>query len=189
MQMYDKRPGLPKDTTVNWCDSCQTVLANEQVIDGLCWRCDQPILPRKMNGWFFKITAYAEELLADLDKLAGWPEKVVTMQRNWIGKSTGLACEFRVEGLERTLIHLHHPTGYHLRGDLHVHRPRAPAARTLIEGTDREQEVRAFVDDILPEKQQQGPEDLRRKKASSPVDIASTPLTATGFPSMSPISC
>ena len=92
-----------KETTVNWCNDCQTVLAREQVIDGTCWRCDQLVLPKTMHGWFFKITDYAEELLADLDKLTGWPEKVVTMQRNWIGKSTGLACDFKVEGSDQII--------------------------------------------------------------------------------------
>ncbi len=92
-----------KETTVNWCEDCQTVLAREQVIDGCCWRCDQPVVPRTMTGWFFRITRYAEELLADLDQLRGWPEKVVTMQRNWIGRSQGLACDFPVIGHNRAI--------------------------------------------------------------------------------------
>ena len=92
-----------KETTVNWCDDCRTVLAREQVVDGACWRCDQLVQPKTMHGWFFKITAYAEELLADLDTLTGWPEKVVTMQRNWIGKSTGLACDFKVEDSDESI--------------------------------------------------------------------------------------
>jgi len=69
IEMYQKGLAYQKVTTVNWCESCQTVLANEQVIDGICWRCDDPVQPKKMSGWFFKITDYAEELLADLDKL------------------------------------------------------------------------------------------------------------------------
>ncbi len=103
LQMLERGLIYRKETTVNWCDDCQTVLAREQVIDGTCWRCDQPVLPKTMHGWFFKITDYAEELLADLDKLSGWPEKVVTMQRNWIGKSTGLACDFTIEGSDETI--------------------------------------------------------------------------------------
>ena len=79
------------------------MLANEQVIDGTCWRCDEPVIPREMKGWFFKITAYAEELLRDLDKLKGWPDKVVTMQRNWIGKSEGLTCDFKIAGSKEIL--------------------------------------------------------------------------------------
>lgn len=103
LQMLERGLIYRKETTVNWCDDCQTVLAREQVIDGTCWRCDQPVLPKTMHGWFFKITDYAEELLTDLDKLSGWPEKVVTMQRNWIGKSTGLACDFTIEGSDETI--------------------------------------------------------------------------------------
>lgn len=103
LQMLERGLIYRKETTVNWCNDCQTVLAREQVIDGTCWRCDQPVLPKTMHGWFFKITDYAEELLADLDKLSGWPEKVVTMQRNWIGKSTGLACDFPIEGCDETI--------------------------------------------------------------------------------------
>ena len=98
LRMLKEGLAYRKETTVNWCDNCQTVLAREQVIDGTCWRCDQPVLPKKMYGWFFAITKYAEELLSDLENLPGWPERVVAMQRNWIGKSAGLACDFQVEG-------------------------------------------------------------------------------------------
>ena len=85
--MYEKGLVYQKITTVNWCESCQTVLANEQVVDDACWRCDLPVVQRSMSGWFFRITDYAEELLDELDNLSGWPEKVITMQRNWIGRS------------------------------------------------------------------------------------------------------
>ena len=79
----------------NWCETCGTVLANEQVIDGRCWRCDQPVVQKDLEQWFLRITAYADELLADLDKLvAGWPERVLTMQRNWIGRSEGAELTF-----------------------------------------------------------------------------------------------
>jgi leucyl-tRNA synthetase len=88
-----KRRGI-----VNWCPRCETVLANEQVVDGACWRCDGPVEERELEQWFFRITAYAEELLADLDRLDGWPERVVTMQRNWIGRSTGAEILFPLEG-------------------------------------------------------------------------------------------
>jgi leucyl-tRNA synthetase len=88
-----KRRGI-----VNWCPRCETVLANEQVVDGACWRCDGPVEERELEQWFFRITAYAEELLGDLDRLDGWPERVVTMQRNWIGRSTGAEILFPLEG-------------------------------------------------------------------------------------------
>jgi leucyl-tRNA synthetase len=85
-------------STVNWCPSCQTVLANEQVEAGRCWRCDSEVTPREIEGWFFKITAYADELLAWCDRLTGWPERVITMQRNWIGRSEGAEFDLAVAG-------------------------------------------------------------------------------------------
>ncbi len=86
-----------KESEVNWCDNDQTVLANEQVVDGRCWRCDTPVERRAISQWFIKITDYAQELLDDLDTLTGWPEQVVAMQRNWIGRSEGTNVRFPFE--------------------------------------------------------------------------------------------
>ena len=91
---YKKGLAYKKKASVNWCDTCGTVLANEQVEDGKCWRCKSEVHKKDLAQWFFKITDYADELLADLDKLPGWPERVKTMQANWIGRSEGL--EFRL---------------------------------------------------------------------------------------------
>ena len=91
---YKKGLAYKKAASVNWCDTCGTVLANEQVEDGKCWRCKSEVHKKNLAQWFFKITDYADELLADLDKLPGWPERVKTMQENWIGRSEGL--EFRL---------------------------------------------------------------------------------------------
>ncbi|MDQ6993022.1 MAG: leucine--tRNA ligase [Mariprofundus sp.] len=88
---------------VNWCDPCHTVLANEQVVDGNCWRCDTAVQRKNLKQWFIRITAYAEELLTDLDKLSGWPDKVVGMQRNWIGKSSGAEVSFAMVDSDETL--------------------------------------------------------------------------------------
>ncbi|MBW2484054.1 MAG: leucine--tRNA ligase [Deltaproteobacteria bacterium] len=103
IKMYEKGLVYRKLTSVNWCESCQTVLANEQVIDGQCWRCDNQVLPQDMHGWFFRITDYADELLSECENLTGWPEKVLTMQRNWIGKSVGVEINFPVEGTDHVL--------------------------------------------------------------------------------------
>lgn len=89
-----------KTAPVNWCTSCATVLANEQVENGLCWRCETVVEKKNLSQWFLKITDYAEELLNDLDKLTGWPESVKLMQKNWIGKSTGTILKFKVDGAE-----------------------------------------------------------------------------------------
>ena len=96
LKMFERGLAYRKRSTVNWCPSCQTVLANEQVVDGACWRCGTTIVTRDLEQWFFRITAYAEELLKGLDTLTEWPEKVVVMQRNWIGRSEGARLRFPV---------------------------------------------------------------------------------------------
>jgi leucyl-tRNA synthetase len=98
IRMLERGLAYRKRSTVNWCPSCQTVLANEQVEAGRCWRCDSEVTKRDIDGWFFKITDYAEELLAWCDRLPGWPERVMTMQRNWIGKSEGAEFDLPVAG-------------------------------------------------------------------------------------------
>src|SRR5579864_6231597 len=98
LKMFERGLAYRKRSTVNWCPSCQTVLANEQVVDGACWRCGTTVVTRDLEQWFFRITAYADELLKGLDTLTAWPEKVVVMQRNWIGRSEGARIRFPVVG-------------------------------------------------------------------------------------------
>jgi leucyl-tRNA synthetase len=98
LQFYKRGLAYRKSSSVNWCPSCETVLANEQVIDGACWRCDSAVTQKELEQWFFRITQYAEELLDDLARLDGWPDKVLTMQRNWIGKSIGAEIMFPLLG-------------------------------------------------------------------------------------------
>ena len=93
-RLFEKGLAYKKKAEVNWCETDQTVLANEQVVDGCCWRCDNPVERREIDQWFIKITDYAEQLLADLDTLDQWPEQVRTMQRNWIGRSEGVDLDF-----------------------------------------------------------------------------------------------
>ncbi len=100
---YKRGLAVKKESAVNWCDQCNTVLANEQVIDGKCWRCDSTVEKKNLSQWFFKITDYAERLLKDLDLLDGWPERVKTMQRNWIGRSEGLEFNFNIPELNDTV--------------------------------------------------------------------------------------
>lgn len=96
IQLYKKGLAYKKEAAVNWCDKCGTVLANEQVIDGKCWRCDSVVEKKYLSQWFFKITEYADTLLKDLDLLDGWGDNVKTMQANWIGKSKGAIFKFKV---------------------------------------------------------------------------------------------
>lgn len=164
IEMYEKGMVYDKVTTVNWCDKCQTVLANEQVIEGACWRCDELVQPRKMNGWFFKITDYAEELLEDLDKLEGWPEKVRIMQKNWIGKSQGLNCSFKIENSQENIdIFTTRPDTIHGVTFMSV-AAEHPILETLLAENDRAEEVNAFITEILAEKQRQSNEDEQEKK-------------------------
>jgi len=99
LEFYNKGLAYRKNSMVNWCPSCQTVLANEQVVGGLCERCDSVVTKKALTQWFFKVTEYADRLLDDLDTLEGnWPSKVLSMQRNWIGRSYGADVEFAIEG-------------------------------------------------------------------------------------------
>ena len=102
-RMFRRGLAYRRRSTVNWCESCQTVLANEQVVDGGCWRCGTPVTQRDLEQWFFRITAYADELLQALDGLDTWPEKVVTMQRNWIGRSEGARVKFEIVPVARAV--------------------------------------------------------------------------------------
>ncbi|HLF56726.1 MAG TPA: class I tRNA ligase family protein, partial [Thermoanaerobaculia bacterium] len=97
LRMLERGLAYKKRAPVNWCPSCRTVLANEQVIDGACERCGTPVEPKDLEQWFLRITDFADRLLAGLDELPGWPEKVKVMQRNWIGRSEGAEIEFAVE--------------------------------------------------------------------------------------------
>src|SRR5213596_1036326 len=114
IKMFERGLAYRRRSSVNWCPSCKTVLANEQVVDGRCWRCGSVVEQRSLEQWFFKITAYADELLAGLETLKQWPEKVVVMQRNWIGRSEGARLRFevarpfqgRVGGAESPALHI-----------------------------------------------------------------------------------
>ncbi len=182
LQMYEKGLAYQKNTTVNWCNSCQTVLANEQVIDGACWRCDELVSPRQMNGWFFKITDYAEELLRDLDKLSGWPEKVVTMQRNWIGKSEGLTCDFKIDGSDKALsIFTTRPDTIFGVSFMSI-APEHPLVASLIKETGQERDILEFISAITTEKQQQKPDDEQEKKGIFTGRYAINPFNGDTIP-------
>ena len=103
LKMYEKGMAYRKESFVNWCEHCQTVLANEQVEAGLCWRCSKQVRQKKLWQWFFRITDYAQDLLSYCEKLPGWPEKVITMQKNWIGKSTGAEIRFPIENSDEQI--------------------------------------------------------------------------------------
>ncbi|WP_449242288.1 leucine--tRNA ligase [Desulfovibrio sp.] len=154
-----------KNSPVNWCESCQTVLANEQVEDGRCWRCDSEVEQKQLEQWFLRITAYADELLDDLKLLeGGWPERVLTMQRNWIGKSVGAQVKFQVKGMDEAVeVFTTRPDtlcGATFMSLAAEH----PLVEKLIAGSPEAGKVRAFCRDVANmDRIRRGAEDLEKE--------------------------
>lgn len=151
LRMYEKGMVYRKESYVNWCESCRTVLANEQVEAGNCWRCSKPVKQKKLWGWFFKITDFAEDLLEYCNKLPGWPEKVLTMQKNWIGKSTGAEIRFPVceTGESITVFTTRPDTVY--GATFMVLAPEHPLVQKLSAGTPQRDAVSEFVERMAAE--------------------------------------
>lgn len=145
---YERGLAYKKKAAVNWCDKCNTVLANEQVLEGNCWRCDSVVIKKELEQWFFKITDYADRLLKDLDDLKGWPERVKTMQENWIGRSEGAEFSFTVPEFDEAI-----PV-YTTRQDTVfgvtyvVLAPEHPLLEKLIAGKPNAGAVRDFVESV-----------------------------------------
>lgn len=147
LQFYKQGLVFKKKAAVNWCPSCATVLANEQVVDGACERCNSVVDKRELEQWFFKITDYADRLLNDLEKLPGWPEKVKTMQFNWIGRSEGAEISFKTEaGHDLTVFTTRPDTVYGVT--YMVLAPEHPLVAELVEGTEYEAPVKEFVNRV-----------------------------------------
>jgi leucyl-tRNA synthetase len=165
LRMLERGLAYRGRSSVNWCESCGTVLANEQVVDGRCWRCESPVLLRELEQWFFRITAYADELLRDLDRLTGWPERVVTMQRNWIGRSEGAEIRFPLDGrLGEITVFTTRPDT--LFGVTFVSlAPEHPLVEALVGGTGAEAAVQALAE---------------RARASARDDVLTKEGVATG---------
>jgi leucyl-tRNA synthetase len=166
LKLFEKGLAYRKDSAVNWCPDCQTVLANEQVVAGLCERCDSAVTKKKLNQWYLKITDYADRLLDDMDQLEGaWPEKVLLMQRNWIGRSTGAQVEFAVDGMDQKI------TVYTTRPDtlygatFMVVAADSELAAKLVEGQPVEAEFKKYVETV---------------KAASDIDRLATDRVKTG---------
>jgi len=152
IRMFERGLAYKRRSTVNWCPSCQTVLANEQVEAGRCWRCDSEVVAKEIEGWFFKITDYAEELLAWCERLPGWPERVMTMQRNWIGRSEGAEFDLPVVGRADLAIRI-----FTTRPDTSfgmtyaVLAPEHPLVERLTAEEDERARVEAFRRDVAAE--------------------------------------
>jgi leucyl-tRNA synthetase len=146
LRMFEKGLAYKKRSFVNWCPKCETVLANEQVEQGRCWRCDSLVEQRPLDQWFFKITAYAEELLKETHNLKGWPERVLIMQREWIGQSEGAEVDFPVEGKKQAIkIFTTRPDTLYGTTFMSL-AAEHPLALELSKGTPQEKAVRAFAE-------------------------------------------
>lgn len=149
LKMYEKGLAFRKKSYVNWCGKCQTVLANEQVEQGLCWRCKEEVTQKELQQWYFGITQYADELVDGLDKLSGWPERVVTMQRNWIGKSHGAEIDFKlVNSDDYIIVFTTRPDTLYGATFMSI-APENPLAIALSDGTEQSGEVRTFINKVL----------------------------------------
>lgn len=149
LQLYKNGLAYKKKSYVNWCPSCATVLANEQVVDGGCERCKSTVAKKDLEQWFFKITDYAQKLLDDIEKLKGWPDKVKTMQQNWIGRSEGVEVDFKVDGTDKSVrIYTTRPdTIYGVT--YMVIAPEHPIVKELIKGTEQEEACNEFISKML----------------------------------------
>ena len=148
IQFYNRGLAYKKENPVNWCPSCKTVLANEQVVDGCCERCKSPVGKKNLSQWYLKITDYAERLLDNLDTLDGWPNKVKIMQRNWIGKSVGAEVDFEIKDSDEKL------TVFTTRVDTiygttyMVLAPEYPSVLSMVEGTEYESPVKEYIEKV-----------------------------------------
>jgi len=176
VRMYERGLAYKKRSYVNWCPSCKTVLANEQVEDGLCWRCSAVVTHKELEQWFFRITQYAEELLSYCDKLPGWPERVLTMQRNWIGKSTGVEVDFLVEGTGEKLAIFTTRQDTLFGVTFMSIAPEHPMLEPLIKGKAQADKVRVFCQRVMSEDKASRADEKREKEGIFTGAYAINPL-------------
>jgi leucyl-tRNA synthetase len=183
IRMLERGLAYRRRSTVNWCPSCQTVLANEQVEAGRCWRCDSEVTPREIDGWFFKITAYADELLAWCDRLPGWPERVITMQRNWIGRSEGAELDLPVAGRVDLRVRVFTTRPDTVFGMTYaVLAPEHPLVDQLVTGEDERRAVQQFREEVARESEIERLAADRPKRGLRLAARAANPFTGTEIP-------
>ena len=146
LKMLERGLAYKKSSSVNWCPSCSTTLANEEVIDGGCWRCHMPVQQKELEQWYLKITDYKERLLEDLSQLKDWPERVVAMQSNWIGKSQGVEIYFRLKGSDKIIPVFTTRVDTIFGATYIVLAPEYPLVKELIAGRPQEKEAVAFIE-------------------------------------------
>ncbi len=180
LKFLEKGLAYRKNSTINWCAECNTVLANEQVVDGCCWRCDNEVLQKQQEGWFFKITDYADRLLAGCKTLSGkWPEKVLTMQVNWVGKSFGAEVDFKIQQTDEVIkVFTTRPDT--LYGAMFmVLAPEHPLTQKLSRGTEQEKAIDTFIQKV---KKQDNIARTSEKEGLFTGAYAVNPLTGESIP-------
>lgn len=183
LKMYEKGLAYREKSLVNWCGSCETVLANEQVEGGLCWRCESVVEQKELDGWFLKIADYAEELLRGCDELGDrWPKRVLQMQRNWIGKSIGVEITFPVVGSHHQIVAFTTRQDTLCGATFISLAPEHPLSTELVRGTDKEAEVAGFIKDVLGEKKMARSAEEVDKKGVFTGRYAINPLTGRPIP-------
>lgn len=188
IEMFNKGLAYKKKTSVNWCPECNTVLANEQVEDGKCWRCTSEVTQKELNSWFFKITDYADRLLEDMSKLINWPERVLAMQKNWIGKSIGAEINFTVKDLKFDL------TVFTTRPDtifgatFIAISPKHPIVDKILRKSKNKDIIKKFLEEVEQDAKELTNEENKQKKGIftnfygiNPVNNKSIPLYIANF--------
>ncbi len=164
LKFLEKGLAYRKKSSVNWCPGCNTVLANEQVEQGKCWRCKSVVEQKDLEQWYFKITNYADELLNDINKLKNWPKRVKTMQRNWIGRSEGVEIDFKIKNSDEKI------STFTTRADTvygityMVIAPEHPLVKKLVKGTEYEEKINKFIEEVKKEEISERIDETKDKK-------------------------
>ncbi|MCF7897585.1 MAG: leucine--tRNA ligase [Candidatus Omnitrophica bacterium] len=182
LELYKKGLAYKKEAPVNWCESCKTVLANEQVIEGKCERCSNQVSQRNLKQWFFKITDYAQRLLDDLDKLKEWPQRVKLMQKNWIGKSVGVTIKFSVKNLDKPLNCFTTRVDTIFGATFLALNYQHPAVIKLIDDSDNKQEILKFISQTKKEEASLLRSQDFEKKGMFTGEFAINPMTGAKIP-------
>lgn len=181
LKMFEKGLAYKKGSPVNWCPSCQTTLANEEVIDGGCWRCHTEVLDKELEQWYLKITDYSQRLLEDLKVLENWPQRVVTMQKNWIGRSFGVEIFFKLETGD--VLKVFTTRADTIYGATYVVlAPEHPLVKELIKGKPEEKDVLLFIDKVSKESRQQRISQEKQKEGCFTGAYAVNPVNSEKIP-------
>ncbi|SJZ93471.1 leucine--tRNA ligase [Selenihalanaerobacter shriftii] len=182
LQLYNEELAYKQESTVNWCPGCETVLANEQVVNGGCERCDSEVIDKDLAQWFFKITDYADELLAEHELLKDWPERVKIMQRNWIGKSEGVEIKFPIDDIDEELrVFTTRPDTVY-GATYMVLAPEHPLVTDLIAGKEEEEDVKEFIAEMANKDEEERTSTESEKRGVFTGAYAINPMTEEKIP-------